>query len=478
MDLPSKHVLYLAKRIGSRGAGSDGEAAAASYILHAFRDFDLEVDMETFSTWRSDWTGLMLLYVVIAIAYLLFRVSYTLSAVISIAVFLVFQVESYTWAVASRLMPRKSCSNIVARVLPSSSVKEKVVIVANYDSARSSPLGRPRMARLYRLLYFFSFLSICIIMVVCLAGTIASLTKVSRDAIMLLWSFTGPFPLYLLVFALLIGIGESRGRYTAGANDNASGVGAMLSVIAELSDNPLEHTEVWGVATARGMAGGRGMVEFLHRHRHTLRHAYIISLDHCGVGNTKFMTREGPMFGFRCSWKLRSLFTAAARRSRGLELEKGRCRVKKGDALVALVRGYRAITIGGVSHGTYPGWRNADDTLDTLERKSMDRAVKLVNLVLEDIDQARPKREAGPRKLEEKEEELEAEETATFWEPAGSASGDEAAEEESSAAGDEPVRPRRSARHRGRPSRRRRTGEYGNDEDVVEPGLPGLNGQS
>jgi hypothetical protein len=378
MELPSKHVLYLAKRIGARGAGSDGEAAAASYVLRSMRDLDIEVDMETFTSWKSDLHGLMLIYALAIAAYLVFRVSYSVSLMMSLLVFFVFQMETYTWALASRLLPRSSSSNVVARIRPAGTVKHTVLVAANYDSAKSSPLGRPAVARMYRVIYIISFACIIGILLVGIGGVGASLTKVSRDTIDTLWFLASPFALYLLALATVMFFGETRGRYTAGANDNASGIGVLLSVMSEVAAAPLDNTEVWGVATGRGLAGGRGMVAFLHRHRHLMRDAFVISVDHCGIGETGIVTREGAIFGFRCSWRLRRVASDASSRVKGLDLGKGRCRVKKGDGMAAIVRGYRAITIGGLKGGSYVGWRNKNDTLDTLERESLENTVRLV----------------------------------------------------------------------------------------------------
>jgi len=386
MELPSKHVLYLSKRIGARGAGSDGEAAAASYVLRSFGEYDLDVDMETFSSWKSDTHGLVIIYLLAIAAFLLFRVSYSLSLALAVIVFFIFQMETYTWAVTSRLLPRSNASNVIGLARPSGSSKQKVLLVANYDTPKSSPFGRPKLARAYRLIYILSFICIIAILVVGVVGVGATLTKVSKDAVTTVWIFSSPFALYLLVLAAMMLFGETRGRYTAGANDNASGVGVMLSVMANIADKPLENTEVWGIATGRNGAGARGMIAFLHRHKHTMRGAYIINVDHCGVGDMKVVTREGTMFGFRCSRRLKRMTMEASRRSKQLELSRGKNRVKKSDAMAALVRGYKAISIGNDAGGRFVGWKNKNDTLDTLDRETLDRTAKLVRFLLEEID--------------------------------------------------------------------------------------------
>ena len=72
--------------------------------------------------------------------------------------------------------------------------------------------------------------------------------------------------------------------------------------------------------------------------------------------------------------------------SEEIKVGRGNCRVKKSDAMVALVRGYRALTIGCLTGGSYLGFRHREDTYDLIERDTLDDAVELVNLVLDEID--------------------------------------------------------------------------------------------
>lgn len=386
MDLPSKHVMYLSKRIGARGAESDGESAAASYVVRQFEKFDVDVDVEPFLSCKSDVSAIIILYILAILAYFAFRLSSALSLLIAILVFFLFQMETYSWAVISKLLHQSSASNVLGTVRPKKSVEQIVVLVANYDSAKRSPLSKPRLARAYRFLYIFSFFSIIMIVVLAIVGQGATLLKVSRNTTLLIWECAAPFPALLVVMSALMIWGETRGLYTAGANDNASGVGVLLSVIAAIADNPLENTTVIGAATARGFAGGRGMVALLKKRKRTLKDALIINLDHIGRGETRVITREGVMFGFRGSRKLTRLAMKVIARSKSLEIGKGKCRVKKSDAMVANARGYNAITIGGATKGSYEGWRDSDDVFEAIQRGSLDTAVRFVHLLLEEID--------------------------------------------------------------------------------------------
>jgi hypothetical protein len=128
------------------------------------------------------------------------------------------------------------------------------------------------------------------------------------------------------------------------------------------------------------------MVSLIRRYPKQIKEAFIVNLDHLGAGQTTIIKREGVMLGFRSSGQLRKLVYVASSKSKDLKVTKGNCRVKKSDAMVALARGYRAVTIGGLRGGTYQGWKNEADRFNKIDRKSMDRAVKLVQLLLEEID--------------------------------------------------------------------------------------------
>ncbi|MDD5448807.1 MAG: M28 family peptidase [Actinomycetota bacterium] len=384
MSLPSKHVLYLSRRIGPRGAGSDREAAAASYILDTLGESGTEVELETFSCWDSDLHAVLVLYALSVVAYLLILKGWFISLILSIIALFLFQLETFSWSTISKLYPRSKALNVIGKVKPEKARKRLVVLVANYDTPKSSPFART--PRLYRFFYSISFLAMIVIALLSLLGAIAEITRAQEELAFKMWLLGSPFALFLLVFFLILLIGELRGKYTSGANDNASGVGVMLSVIASISARPLEFTEVWGVATARGNAGGRGMVELIRRHRSLLKNSYIINLDHLGRGKMNVLTREGAIFGFGSSRKLRKLAFQAASRSKDTQISEGKCRIKKSDALVAIARGYRAVTIGGMDDGAYHGWRSRLDTYPRIQRNHLDNAVKLLDNLLDEID--------------------------------------------------------------------------------------------
>ncbi|MDD5748426.1 MAG: M28 family peptidase [Actinomycetota bacterium] len=386
MNLPSRHTLTLSKKIGRRPPGSENEAASASYILHSMSELEINVDMETISSWNSDWSALVLICFIALFAYSAYLLNMTISVVLSLFTFFAFLMETFSWGILSRLFPRSTASNIVAKINPSQERRKIVVLSANYDTPKSSFFGRKRVSRFFRPFYFMCFISILIFCGLSIFGAIGKLAKFHKSVLTQVWLCCLPFALLVFLFALILLQTELNKNYTAGANDNASGVAVLLSVLSSLASAPLEFVEVWGVATARAYAGGRGMVSFLRRHRRKLKKSLILNIDHPGRGQLSVVTREGVIFGFRSSRKIIAIVKSISRKSKRLSTGKAKNRVKKSDSMVALARGYNALTIGGFSGGTFPGWRSPDDTFDHLERDNMDKAIRLIVAILDEVD--------------------------------------------------------------------------------------------
>ncbi len=389
MSLPGKHVLYLSKRIGSREGGSDGERAASVYITSVMKKTGNDIRIQHFSCWRSDIPALIIILVFALISYLLFLPEPRISFVLASIVFITFQMETYSWAVVSRLLPRTKAANIIQIIPPKGKkhvpCKKRVVITANYDSSRTSPFAIGLIPRLYRIAYILLFLCILGIAVVSLIGISGRLAKFSPATIRLIWYASSPFAAYVFLFLLILSWGEIFGRNSQGANDNASGIGTMLSLLEDLAQSPLENTEIWCVATARGFAGGRGTVELIKKNKKLLKNAYFLNIDHTGCGEIRLLKREGPIFGFGPKRRLKRICKEAIN-SLGLNTGFGSCRVKKSDAMVAQARGINAITIAGTSGSAYPGWRSRYDTYDRIKQSSLEMAKIIAHAIIKKID--------------------------------------------------------------------------------------------
>lgn len=386
MDIPSKHALYLSKKIGPRYAGSNGEKLAHAYITRWLTDLDVDLRSETFRSHHSDIHGLILHGLLAIVAYALFLLNIWLSVFLSALVFVSLQSETYTWTLLSKFLPRTRSKNVIAVVPALGKTQNRVILVANYDSAKSSILFRPGVVKLYHLLYVVYFVSVSMVGIMSFLGLAAKLAGAERGALVKVWLGFSPFSVIIAVFTILLLVGELRGKPIAGANDNASGVGVMLSIIKAISTNRLENTEVWGVATSRNVAGARGMVSFLRKHRKETRDSVIINIDHVGRGEVKYLAKEGMLIGFHCNRKIASIARDVFREQDSTPLRKGSCYVKKSDALAALTRRRRALTIGGLNGKIPAGWRWHSDSYDLLNRMALDTSASTIYRLILRLD--------------------------------------------------------------------------------------------
>ena len=134
-------------------------------------------------------------------------------------------------------MPKGPSQNVIARHVPKSRRGEKlkkIVIVAHYDTARASLAFSPGMVRqfpvTFALMKWATFLTPVLIL--------AMATPWTAKAEPYLWYVTMVLAAYLLIPLFINVQRELMMPFVDGANDNASGVAAMLGVLHNLVSEP------------------------------------------------------------------------------------------------------------------------------------------------------------------------------------------------------------------------------------------------
>jgi len=243
MSEAARHVTELADRIGPRPATTDAEAMAGDYIEDVFRSRGLEVTRQEFESPRTASWGYSIYHLLtIASVGLLYwaevwdPLRWILFGAAAIAAVFIWLDLDMRFGL-SGIMPKGPSQNIIARHIPKTRRAEKVkrvVLVAHYDSARASLASSPSMAKRFPALIAMikgcTFLVPVMIFVDNLAAT--------RIADPYLWYATLVVAACLLI-PLAINIHrELLMRGTDGANDNASGVAALLGLAETLVPEP------------------------------------------------------------------------------------------------------------------------------------------------------------------------------------------------------------------------------------------------
>jgi hypothetical protein len=249
------HLRVLAEEIGPRPATTDAEAHAADYIEAVFAARGLEVERQEFSTPRTYSWAYVIYHVftisaAVASGYAkLFWPALALSALSAIVMWSDLDTR---WGL-SALMPKGPSQNIVARNLPKTHRGERsrtVVVVAHYDSAKASLAFAPGMVKNFAAT--FALMKACTFAVPFMI--LAAAFPQTEPADPYLWYATMVVSAYLLVPLLINVHRELFMAATPGANDNASGVAAMLGVMEAVVPEPGDGFVPKPVARRRGIA--------------------------------------------------------------------------------------------------------------------------------------------------------------------------------------------------------------------------------
>jgi Zn-dependent M28 family amino/carboxypeptidase len=234
-------------------------------------------------------------------------------------------------------------------------------------------MWHPRLVRGFRVTFLLLTLALAVLPL-CVVAEVASGSRV-------FFPLSVPFAFYIAYALFLLVHREIFFGHVDGANDNASGVGVMLTMAEALSLDAPADTEVLAVATGCEEAGLVGMQSFLRRHKEELARSWIINIDNVGAGDVKFTTREGMLIPHRTG---RELTETAVKVSKlpGINVSGTTFRTMSNDTEPALMRGLEAITIIALRDGVPVNWHWKTDTLENIDPDSVDMAYRFVEQVV------------------------------------------------------------------------------------------------
>jgi len=388
---PMRHVVALAQHIGPRPSTGEGEAVAARYLAEEMRTWADNVRNEPFSAFTSfSWPWMLIYGAGLLAAALLW---WWPPAALLLAVLAAW---TYWQQAAGRIelgyaFPKRVSQNIIGLIRPSLARRRRLLLVAHFDSARSSLLWSPGQVRYFRGTFLLSALATGLVL---LATLLSNLGYVAAPLHWAWWPgpvvwaiVAAPGGLDLLIALLVLIHREAFCQVTPGANDNASGVAAALAACEQLAAQRLEHTEVWCVGTGCEEVGMLGMRALLKAHRVDLSDAAIIVLDNLGKGQMKYTLGEGLLSVLPCDPRLVELAGGVARRHPQWNLGTSVNRLLPTDMGPALLEGYPAIGLRAEDErGLLPNWHWQTDTVDNVEPANVGVAASFVVAMARALD--------------------------------------------------------------------------------------------
>jgi hypothetical protein len=377
-----RHVEELAVALPHRGSNTESERMAADYIRDAMGRILPDTETDPFASTES-WNYLLAMYFADFIFVALVAHWLPGAALLySFVVFLSYLAEAGGYRVFARMLLQYHSQNVVGR-LPAREPRFLVVFLAHYDSARATPLLR--LAERGLLPVFHGVLVLCMVVVMATCAVDAWMPGGPTGLLLALrWSAAA------LLFAAATGLyyGERTGAYQRGANGNASGVAALLSLAQRFAASPPEQADIWFVATGSKEGGLNGMRRLIGSHRLDKRTTFFINLDRVGVGDLHYVAGEGAL---QRTAPTRFMREAAARAAREADVRPLPHLGRPTDAFIACTRGYHAITLTARPGADQrPDLAEADDSIMHLDfgrvGETVDFAENLALEVLGDLE--------------------------------------------------------------------------------------------
>jgi len=385
------HVRYLAEHIGPRGSTTPEEADAAAYVQKRLSGFGLKPNLETFRSARSAWLPAALFWSITLASGFIFlgggRLRATIALALSVAglacmvLELRFRPNPFRW-----ILPKADSQNVWTRIEAEGEAREQVALVAHLDTHRTPLVFSSKIwVRVFEQLVPIGMGFAIALMIVFACGIVVPLPILYTIAL-------GPMGVAILM--LILTLQADFTSYTAGANDNASGVGVALRAAERLAEGPLQHTKVWIVFTGSEEVGSYGADSFITMHQRDLGNAAWITLDTVGSyrGTPVFLSQETFLSTAKSDEQLLHTVREVANQHPEWGAHEIRMKGAYTDGAIGHKHGLRVLTLEShESDGTLSNWHRPTDTIHNVFPECIQATESLVLALLDQLD-----KDAGP----------------------------------------------------------------------------------
>lgn len=257
-----------------------------------------------------------------------------------------------------RLLPAGTGTNAVGRVPAGGERRRTLVLVAHHDAAHTGLIWDPRLLRSSRGSSFATLPTLAFL----LAAT-RRFRRLGRG---------------LLAGLIALQADVARSPVVPGANDNASGVAALLALVERWSREPLPGCEVVALFPGCEEPGMGGMAAWLEAEADGLDPAttLVLGLDTIGSGEPVVAAREGPPRPVRFSDTDLAWADAGARRAGLPPPERARIGGWT-DPVLARLAGLPTISLLSMRDGAFTEYHRVTDTPDRVDWDCLDRCLRI-----------------------------------------------------------------------------------------------------
>lgn len=379
-----KHVRALSLDIGPRGSTYEGERRGAEYARDEFRRMGFDPDWESFQSARSIFLPHVLGSLLMLLAFAIFplggQTTALLAALLSFLVIVNELLElGFKDNLFRRIVPKAESQNVFAVISPAGEHKCDLVLVGHLDTQRTPVFFRsPRWVKIYdnfTTLIFITYIAQVVLYTVAIFVPMAWI-----------WYATIPSAVCAVIMAAFF-IEADLSPFTAGANDNATAAGMVLTLAEELKRQPLQHTCVFALCTGCEEVQHYGMIDWYKRHRAGLKEPRAVVFEMLGVDGPAWLTREGIIVPFKPDPELASACEQIAAERPDLGAYPASISGGNTEMADAIRADVPAITLFGLTRaGVAPYWHQKEDTFDKMNPDVMQRTWEFTKILIEKID--------------------------------------------------------------------------------------------
>ena len=384
------HAQNLAK--DGRGSATAAERQAAEYTQALLKLLGIEdVRMQPFQGLRSIWLFFALTFGLALVGHaafwLLHRPMGDLPALLvslvafSLSGYLLWRKFTFRDFPLRTTLPHATSQNVIAVIPPVGEVRRRLVLVAHLDSHRA----------VFWFATNFLVMLFAISGIVCIYGVFLAIPLYVL-AVLTHWQVFTWLGIALAFFHFLgwfTGVTADLGKYSPGANDNASSVGSVLALAERLQVQPLQNTEIWLAFTGCEESGCEGMLALLKEYGDTLKDALFVDFELVGIGDSlSYIQEEGNLHRQTIQPEVEALVKEVGK-PYGLHPVRtppvgG---FTEGGTLWDL--GFKAVCFSAHYHGSQlqPEWHRLTDTPDRLQVTTLERVQSLTWDLLQRFDQ-------------------------------------------------------------------------------------------
>jgi hypothetical protein len=384
------HARLLART--GRGSTTPAERQAAEYVQSQLRSLGItDIQMQVFSGERSQWLFIALvcgLALVGHAAYWLLRTPSS-NLVFILMTEIAFGLSAYliwrrfTWRTypMQNSLPHAPSQNVIARLPPTGDVQGRLVLLAHLDTHRAVFWFASDV-----LVRTFIPLAVVTVFGIFAAGPLYILAAISG------WQLFAWLGVILAIFHFMgwfTGVTADLGRYSPGANDNASSLGSLLAIAERLADQPLRNTEVWLAFTGCEESDASGINALIEVHGAQLKEAWFIDFEMVGIGDQlAYLRQEGSFSRVTVPPEIEAMLKQAGEQG-GLQPIQAPLVGASTECGFLLSRGYKAACLITTQTGsaTLPQWHRLTDTPDKLQPEALERVHMFAWDLLQRFDQ-------------------------------------------------------------------------------------------